>query len=301
MSNLWQDLDKIKIFTVVADTGKINKASELLHLTQPSISRAIQKLEESFGSPLFVRSRDGVKLTTAGQLLYKTASEFLRHLEDVQIKAKNQNEPLSGHLNIGTYESLAEYLWPDFLLQIQKNYPALHLSIKTNQEQGHLANLLDGTIDMLVDAEPQIHHLMTSWPLYKDRFAFFCANQLNLKKLNPIQASTFSLIYVKKARDENGLTIEDHLIKHEFYFARYYCFDSFSTVKQMAIKGLGIAVLPKRLSLDDENRKRIKKIHLAGFPSDSFGDHTIYATVKSQHEKDMRLRKVISLLKKHLN
>lgn len=300
MSILWQNLDKLKVFATVAEVGKINKASELLHLTQPSISRSIQKLEDAFGSALLVRHRDGVTLTPAGKLLYDEVILFLKTLEDIQQRAKSGMETLSGHLSIGTYESLAEYLWPHFLLNLQEQHPQLHLSVKTNQGRDLIANLADGTIDILVDAEPQLQSMMISWPLYKDHFSFYVSTNFKVKILKPIEVQNLSCLYVSGARDENGITIEQHLVKQGYKFAREYCFDSFSTVKDMAMKGLGVAILPARLAYEDKKEKRLQELHMEGFSRAGFGHHTIYMSAHRRNEKDPRIKKIRSLLRAQL-
>lgn len=299
MSKLWQDLDKIKVFATVVETGKMNKASELLHLTQPSITRSLQKLEESFGAELFVRHRDGVSLTQAGKMFYEEVSRFLISLDDLQLKSKNQSDVLSGHIVIGTYESLAEYLWPEFLLELQVKYPSLHLSVRTNQEQDHLSQLAAGKIDLLVDAEPRLQSTMMSWPLYKDHFSFYCHPNFDQASIDQTSTKSMSLIYVKGARDSDGYSIEEHLVKQKYVFAREYCFDSFSTAKSMTIKGIGTSVLPQRLAKEDESQKRIRKIRVSGFSYSGFGSHTIYMSINRINEKDLRLKKLISLLRTH--
>ncbi len=301
MKKLAQELDKIAVFVTVAEKGKINEASELLHLTQPSVSRSIQKLEEAFGVEVFTRSRDGVRLTQAGSLLYEAASRMLRELDDIQIRAQSINHDFAGNLTVGTYESLAEYLWPDFLMDFQSKHPALHLSVKTNFYQDPLADLVSGRVDLLVDAEPQVKTSLISWPLYSDKFSFFVSPAFGNKRISPSEATAENIIFVQKAFDENRLTIDDHLQQAGYRFARQYCFDSFSTVKRLCIKGMGIAVLPKRLAEYDVKQKLIKPISLKGFSTDGFGRHSICATVVSENGKDLRLKKLIALLKSHLD
>lgn len=300
MKKLAQELDKIVVFVAVAEKGKINEASELLHLTQPSVSRSIQKLEEAFGVKIFTRSRDGVKLTKAGHLLYEAASKMLRELYDIQIRANAIEDDFAGNLTVGTYESLAEYLWPDFLMKLQSKYPHLNLSVKTGFHQDPIADLIAGRVDLLVDAEPQVKSSLVSWPLYSDKFSFFASVEFEKKAITFSEATTENLIFVQKAFDENRLTIEDHLDQVGFRFARQYCFDSFSTVKRLGIKGMGIAVLPKRLAENDVKQKLIKPISLEGFPADGFGKHSIYATVASENSKNLRIKKLIALLKDQL-
>ena len=295
MQKLAENLDKLRIFMVVANKGKINEASQVLNLTQPSISRAIQKLEQAFGSTLFLRSREGVKLTKAGQLLFEATGKILRDLEDVQAQAKYIEHDLKGHLLVGTYESLAEYLWPDFLIELAQIHPDFKLSIKTALNADAQADLLAGRINLLVDAEPRVAANLVSWPLYKDKFGFFISGT---KKLHENFLDE-SISFVALARDQDRLTINDHLEKAGYDFTRVHTFDSFATVKQMAIKGMGLAVLPLRLAKEDERKKLIRRVHLKGISAEGFGVHTICATVTAENEKDFRIRKIVSLLKNH--
>ncbi len=300
MSELLKELDKLRIFVVVARKGKINDASDILNLSQPSITRAIQKLEEAFGAALFIRNRDGVTLTKAGELLNVKAVRILRDLEDIQVRARHIDHDYSGILTVGTYESLAEYLWPDFLISLQKIHPHLQLSVRTSQFHDPMQSLLMENIDLLVDAEPLVKDAVISWPLYSDKFGFYIAPTHSGGPKDQDWAKGISILYVRQAFDEDRMTIENHLKNAHYSFSREYCFDSFSTIKRLAIRGMGLAVLPRRLAEEDEKKNRLKSISLNGFSAGGFGKHTVCATVAAKNEKEPRLRRVISLLKNHL-
>lgn len=300
MRALWRELDKLAIFISVAEKGKINEAAHVLHLTQPSITRAIQKLEQAFGAPLLSRGREGVKLTPAGRLLYEYGHRALRQLDDIQQQAQFTDDPLAGRLTIGTYESLAEYLWPDFLSDLGKSHPQLQLSVKTSLQHDPLADLVDGKIDLLVDAEPPIRDNVVSWPIYADKFAFFSSPRLAANEYDQKASRDLSVIFCTSVFDHEHLSLEDHLERAGYRFARKFAFDSFATAKQLALRGIGIATLPLRLAQADVTSRRLKRVSLKGFATEGFGKHTICASVSREREKDVRLRKVISLLKKHL-
>ncbi len=299
MERVWQDLDKLGIFVTVADKGKIGEAAEALNLTQPSVSRAIQKLEESFDCKLLVRSRSGVKLTATGSLLHRQAIGMLRELEDIKAKGQNENAPFAGNFVAGTYESLAEYLWPEFLIHLRSKHPLLNLSIKTSHRNDPIVDLLTGRIDLLVDAEPQTKGDLVSWPLYSDRFAFYASARLKMKTCDPSGAAKMAILYVQGAYDENRVAIEDHLERVGYQFERECCFDSFSTIKRLAILGMGLAVLPTRLAEEDEKKGNLTKVNAKGFGKEGFGRHTICATVAHQNEHEPRTKEIIVLLKRH--
>jgi len=299
MASPHDHLDKLKIFVTVAEKQKINEASKILGLTQPSVSRAIQTLEAAFDTRLFTRGRYGARLTESGEILYQSASRILHEVTDVSTRIKHSGDELAGNLTVGSYESLAEYLWPDFLTKLRKTYPNLNLSVRTGGVQDSFSRLIDGQVDLLVDAEPRNSEEITSWKLYSDRFSFYASDQLNFEYFSSEDASSLALLYVPKAYDGAHIAIEDHLRRASYVFEREYIFDSFSTVKRLAARGLGIAVLPNRLALEDINTSRIHKVSAKGFPENGFGLHTIYATCAAQKSGDLRIRKLVSQLRGH--
>jgi DNA-binding transcriptional LysR family regulator len=286
-------LDKLKIFCAVATRGTINGAAKELALSQPAITRAIQTLEHAAGYTLFIRTRNGMHLTDGGRILFATGPRVLKEISDATMRGAHAQQRMAGKLTIGTYETLAEYLWPDFLLKVQNEFPFLDLSIKTNSQDGHLADLRSGILDLLVDAEPRISTGLTLWPLYTDRFSFYSQKKVELV---PDSARHFSLLSVRGVFDEDNITLEQHLSQNGYRFQKEYIFDSFTTVKRMATKGLGIAILPRRLADREAN---LHLLHAKGL-KEGFGIHTIYATVSPHRENDRRLKALVSLLKKQL-
>lgn len=290
-------LDKLRVFSVVAEKGKIGESSRVLGLTQPSISRSIQALEAAFGAKLFVRGRFGTRLTEAGRILYASSLRILREVDDAQVRMKAQAGELAGSITVGSYASLAEYLWPDILVTLQTKYPHLQISIRTEGGLNSFTWLASGKVDLLVTAEPKLSEDATSWSLYSDRFAFYTSRS-SKAGVGTEEANSQAILYVPGAYDGHNLAIEDHLKRAGHRFAREYVFDSFTTVKRLASRGLGIAVLPKRLAQEDVESKRLFELELEGFSESGFGLHTIYATCLTERESDPRVRKLITMLRK---
>lgn len=299
MNNPLDHLDKLRIFVTVVDQEKISSSAALLGLTQPSITRAIQKLEDAFETKLLIRGRYGVKLTKSGEILYRSASRLLHELSDVKTQMKESHDQFAGNLIVGSYESLAEYLWPDFLVALHKTLPNLIVSVHTGNGRDVFRLLTEGQIDLLVDAETRMSELTTSWALYSDRFGFFSAPSKKGRVLNQAEAKSETLLYVPNAQDEAGIAIEHHIKRQDYSFRQEGVFDSFATVKRLAIRGFGIAVLPLRLAEEDLKARRLTPVSVNGFSAHGFGQHTIYATSAAQRARDPRVRKLVSLLKQH--
>lgn len=294
---LSQHLDKLKAFKLVAEVGKLHDAALRLHVTQPSLTRLIQTLEYASGQKLFHRSRQGVVLTEAGKLLLIFSSVVLKNLEDLEEKIKNPKVEVSGLLRIGSYESLAEYFWPEFVRATRKLYPELKLAIRTSGAFQHQKVLENAELDMLVDAEPRIVGDFTSWVLYEDKFNFYGQNGALEQELNTEAASSLPLIYCPTAFDQDNKSILQHLEVKGYLFKEKIELDSFTAVATFTKTGLGLGILPQRLASASVKSKLLCGIAMKGFSPKGFGTHNICATVRSSSVDDKRIRLLVKLLR----
>lgn len=150
-----QNLSSYRIFYAVANAGNISKAAKELYISQPAISKSIQKLEESIGVRLFDRSSRGVTLTQEGELLYshvKSAFEMLSMGED---KLRRSIELGVGHLTIGVSSTLCKYILLPYLKDFIKKYPHINISISCHSTNQTLALLEDGKLDIGLIGKPE--------------------------------------------------------------------------------------------------------------------------------------------------
>jgi DNA-binding transcriptional LysR family regulator len=295
--NLASHLEKLVAFKVVAETGTLREAGVRLHLTQPSLTRLIQTLEDSSGQKLFYRSRTGMELTEAGRLLLEFSAGVLKNLEDLEEKLRTPGKDLSGLLKVGSYETLAEYFWPDFIASMRKSHPELKLTISTHAPQGHQNLLENGLLDILVDAEPRLVGDFMSWKLYEDRFNFYGKNKHVPAELTPDKVRDLTLIYCPGAFDQDNKSILRHLEERGYFFREKIELDSFTAVANFTDKGLGLGVLPQRLAANHLASKRLMSISLKDFSSKGFGTHSICATVRSVSANDKRIVQTVKMLR----
>ncbi len=292
--NLADHLDKLKAFKVIAESRTMREAADRLNVTQPSLTKLIQTLEASAGAPLLVRGRNGVTPTEAGKILAAYAASTLKELADVEQKLSNPSDRMSGHLRIGAYASLAEYLWPDFIPAIKKKAPALRLSVLTSEAIAHSRALESGEIDILVEAEPRIQGDLISWSLYEDRFNF----HMNVaQKWTPETIGSLPLIYSPNAFDRENKKIAQHLEEKGYTFKERIELDSFMAVLAFARKGIGLAVLPNRLAEAGLREGQLFVASLKNFPAKGFGAHTFAATILENRKDDPRLQFLLKSLR----
>ena len=151
-----QNLSSYRIFYTVANTKNISKAAKELYISQPAISKSIQKLEESLGTKLFERSSRGVALTDSGELLYthvKSAFETLSIGED---RLRRSIELGIGHLTIGVSSTLCKYVLLPYLKEFIKENPHINISISCQSTNQTLKLLEEEKLDVGLIGKPYL-------------------------------------------------------------------------------------------------------------------------------------------------
>lgn len=131
------DTRVLKYFLTVAQTNNITKAAEQLHITQPTLSRQIMDLETELDIKLFNRENRRLQLTKAGILFQQRATTMLQLLDQTENDLHQQEEALTGEINLGSAVSSVSPYITKLIFEFQKLYPNV------------VFNLSDGDGDVL--------------------------------------------------------------------------------------------------------------------------------------------------------
>ncbi len=149
-----QNLSSYWIFYTVAGAGNISKAAKELYISQPAISKSIQKLEENLGCRLFSRSSRGVQLTDEGELLYGHVREAFDTLSTGEEKLKRSIELGVGHLQIGVSTTLCKHMLLPCLKEFIRKNPHIRISISCQSTNDTLHLLDENKIDIGLIGRP---------------------------------------------------------------------------------------------------------------------------------------------------
>jgi DNA-binding transcriptional LysR family regulator len=137
-------------FYAVAQCGSITAAAKLLELTQPTVSHAIQMLEQALACPLFVRTRKGVSLTPEGQRLYEDIAPACRRIRKAEADFQSRQSLEEGQIYLGASEiTLRHFLLP-YLKEFRQTYPAIRLRLSNSTTPAALEALHNGELDCAV-------------------------------------------------------------------------------------------------------------------------------------------------------
>lgn len=144
----------LRYFLTVVREQSITKASEVLHITQPTLSRQLAQMEEEVGVKLFDRGTRKITLTNEGLLLRRRAEEILQLVDKTERELVIQEEQVEGKITIGCGEIASVQLLPDLFQSFQEKYPRVTFDIYTATAD-HVKDQMDrGLVDIGLLLEP---------------------------------------------------------------------------------------------------------------------------------------------------
>ena len=161
---------QLRYFDALARHGHFGRAAEHCAVTQPALSMQIAAMERDLGVDLIERRSSGIALTGAGREIARRVEKILNDLRDITDYAANCKAPLTAPIHLGVIPTIAPYMLPRLLLLLRERHPALELHVRETQTRSLLAELLDGTLDLVVLALPVAHSDIETLVLRDDRF-----------------------------------------------------------------------------------------------------------------------------------
>lgn len=147
------ELRVLNYFLMVAREENITKAAQLLHVTQPTLSRQLMQLEDELGVKLFIRSSHSIVLTDEGMLLKRRAQELVSLAEKTK-REFMQTEQLSGEIAIGSGELQSVSVLADILADFRREHPLMRLELYSGNADGIKERIEKGLLDIGLLSEP---------------------------------------------------------------------------------------------------------------------------------------------------
>jgi DNA-binding transcriptional LysR family regulator len=140
------DLDQLKSFLAIADTGNFTKASEVVNKTQSAVSIQMKRLEEDLGKALFQRDGRNSKLTTEGERLVELARKLVAMNDE--IVATYRKPALSGTVRFGTPDNYADLFLPEALGRFSRSHPMVMIEVECVSSYSLVERVKRGEIDL---------------------------------------------------------------------------------------------------------------------------------------------------------
>mgnify|MGYP003291910431 CR=1 FL=1 len=240
------NLELYKTFYYVAKNESISRASNELMISQPAISKSVKTLEEQIGTNLFIRKRDGVELTEAGETIYTKIKEAM----DLINSAENDLEVLtnmdSGTINIGASKTiLHEFLMP-YIKYFHKKYPKINIRIFTDKTAELVKKSKIGLIDVIFTNMP--YNMPNEFEIFKlmDLHDCLVANKsfeyLKDKNISKEKLEKLPLLILTKGATTR-IRFDDYCTEHNIKIHPEMEFGSNTLIKDFTMAGFGIGLL----------------------------------------------------------
>ena len=151
-------------------TRNFTRAAEACHVTQPTLSHQIRKLEEELGEPLLLRRRDGAVPTESGGRFFPRAVRILEESEAALREAAEHRDIVQGTLRVGVIPTVAPYVLPGLLRLAKGEYPRLRFEVLEGPTAELLARLRVGSLDAAVLSPPVEGGDLSERALFDDEF-----------------------------------------------------------------------------------------------------------------------------------
>jgi DNA-binding transcriptional LysR family regulator len=238
------ELLQLQYFLQLADLQHVTKTAQRLHVSQPSLSATIKKLEAELGVPLFIRKGRNIALSSYGEAFKVYVEEIFLSLENgKQAIARMKNED-NGVLNLGL---LSPYVWNELFFLFNDNHPDIKINRQSIEGYRFETSLLNGDIDFYLGGLNQIEAMDTSRlqyvPLYEDNMV------LLVNKDHPLAAR--KEIDLRECRDEPFINLAaetnlqqfiNHLFQQAGFEPKIVMTCDYTLRDQMVAEGHGVSI-----------------------------------------------------------
>lgn len=251
------ELDQLRYFLQVASSHSFTRAAEELGISQPALSRSIQKLEDELGVPVFVRKTRSVELTDAGVTLRTRAEQVLSIVDDA--KAEICDDGKTGRIRLGAIPTVAPYFLPKFLRRFAKQFPDASTEIYEDTTRNLLRGCSEGEIDLAILALPISERYLEVKELFEEELFVTLPKDHPLTEKSQlgwsdIESQPFVML-------DEAHCLSDHIVtfcrQREVQPVVVGRTNQLSTVQELVSLSHGISMVPRMARELDRSKSRV--------------------------------------------
>lgn len=249
-----------KILEVVVETKNFTRAAEKLYLTPSAVSHAVARIEEEFGFPVFIRTREGVSLTNDGKAILPYVHAIIRDSESLAQKAAGIAGINEGSITIGAYYAVMSTWMVDILREFHERYPDIHINVYQGGYKDVLRWIENGDVDLSFVADT-IADNFDYVPLYRDDIVCVAPPDYIPKEKNYITSNdliSMPLIQHEEIEDGEDIRVLKKVKVHNGNYA--FKIEDDNCIMAVVEAGLGVAFFGELAT-----RKRLANVSVYPF------------------------------------
>ncbi len=239
-------LAQIESFLEVVRRGNVSRAAEAVYVSQPTLTARIHSLESELGEKLFVRGRQGMRLTDAGRAFLPYAERAAQAVRDGRSAIAELSSGSAGHLLIGCAPAVSTYLLPSVLERFAAAHPRVEVVVRTGHSEDVQQMVLRSEVQVGLGRELR-HHELELTPFHEEELVLVVApthpfaqrHQVSVAELASQQLILFD-------RTSSYYELTQASFAHAGVTPRsMFELDNIEAAKKMVERRLGVALLPR--------------------------------------------------------
>lgn len=245
-------LQELRFIVALAREKHFGKAAQLAHVSQPTLSIAINKLERELGVMIFERNKNDVSITPVGKDVIERAKKILSDIDDIKQITQIDKNHLKGTFKLGVIYTIGPYLLPALITELNQLAPEMSIEIREDYTANLKEKLSTGELDAIVISLPFKATGIVTKILYKEPFVVLMPSDHALSKLKAVSEKVLST--------QNVLLLgEGHCFRDQIISSCPTCFmhkaksgvswrtvdgSSLETIRHMVAAKMGLTILP---------------------------------------------------------
>jgi LysR family transcriptional regulator, transcriptional activator of the cysJI operon len=259
------NLNQLKIFYTAVKEGNLSAAAELLFITQPAVTKSIQRLQEHYELKFIDYVGRKLVLTDAGQALYKIAENIFEMENYAEESIKDFKERKRGHIRILASESFGDYYLPEVVIPFCKAHPLVQVSMNILPTELVVENTAGLKCDVGFISYAVRHEKLTVREVLEDELVIITSKRHPLKGkhvLRPNDLEGQSMIMHEEGSAPRR-AIDDFLQRHGITVKIPMELTSNRAIKRAVEHGLGIALVSRKVAQEEIEQRRLVALSLA--------------------------------------
>ncbi|WP_394750522.1 LysR substrate-binding domain-containing protein [Spongiimicrobium salis] len=260
-------ITQLQYVLAVAEYRNFTLAAQKSHVTQPTLSMQVQKLEEELSIQIFDRGQKPINITEVGKKIVAQAKNIVNEAERIKDIVDQDKGYIGGEYTLGIIPTVMPTLLPMFLKTFIKKYPKVNLIIREQSTENLIRNIQDGHLDAAIAATPLEIEFIKERPLYYEPFVGYVPKNHRLsdkEKLSPGDLDIDDILLLK-----DGHCFRDGIINlcnvPKNYATDHFRLQSgsFETLVNLSNEGMGMTLLPylNTLELDTQKKHNLRHFH----------------------------------------
>ncbi len=241
------ELHEIRYFLALSQTLNFTKAAEACNVSQPALTRAIQKMEEELGGLLFSRERNNTHLTELGRLLEPNLAQVMARTQAAKETATRFLKLEGAHLALGVMCTIGPVVFATFLSRFRMDNPGIDITLKDDVPDRLCDGLLKGELELALVARPDgFPPPLQARKLFSERFVIACSAGHPFARRNAVRVADLDgESYLQRVNCEYRDVLSETCTQQGAGLVRCYRSEREDWILTMVAAGMGVCFVPE--------------------------------------------------------